>query len=160
MNKFKDSTNNWLTKSLFRETFQGSCPTATPLYSLRCGKKEPCLHCLFMETNDPTGYTLAQEHLGGWPHLKRLRQGQWFEEFYKEWVEELEQKLFSEGVKKMRSLGLKGNSTAAKWLADKGWKEVEGPKRGRPSKAEVKGELRKQVALEKELEEFEKRVFN
>jgi hypothetical protein len=157
MSAFKDKGKRWRTKSLFRELYKSSDPTATPMFSLKCGNPEQCLHCLFLESGDPTGYRFAMDHLGGWKHYQLLSGLKWFKSHLEDWKDELEVKLRSEGIAKQRQLSAKGNQPAAKWLSDRGWSKRQA---GAPSKAEVQRETKVQAKLAAELDADFERVTN
>lgn len=105
---------------------------------------------------DPSGYTTSTRIFGDFGYWKYLMKAQWFREAVKIWDEELEAKLYAEGLAKIRKLALsddKGALTAAKYLAGKEFKlSSVGPKRGRPSKEEVEGVLAESA---RELSEIE-----
>lgn len=136
--EYKDKMGRWITQGLFHEMSFGSFrQTFEPPFTLadykegyRSMKQE------YLEIGDPTEYTFAIQVLGSWDHWKQLCSSKWFSEHVENWREELELKLRAEGIKKLREIA-KGNSnissSAAKFLADKGWDL----KRGRPSKAEI-----------------------
>ena len=106
------------------------------------GVKYISMRRLYMGMEDPTEYEFATEVLGSWDHWLRLCNSPAVREHINKWREELEIKLRARAVKAMletaTTAGAKG-TTAAKWLATAGWKEG----KGRPSKAKVKGELKK-----------------
>ena len=76
---------------------------------------------------------------------------------YEEWEEELEIKIRSEGIRALvhtaTEEGAKG-TTAARYLADKGWLS----KRGRPSKEELAGEKKERTRIMDEITEDAKRL--
>jgi hypothetical protein len=159
MNKFKDKQGRWRTESLFVETSRVG-EKYEPMFVLSPDKhtdEKPCLRTLYMEAADPTEYSFATTYLGGWKHWLQLSGSWFFKEYIKEWREELEVKLRSEGVRAQRKLAAKGNVNAAKWLAEKGWDKR---KAGAPSKEEVSRELKVSSKLSEELDEDYKRVFD
>lgn len=147
MSKFK-SNNQWLTEALFLETSyadQSRC-----IYTLKeedhetkDGKPLLSLKRLYLELADAYEYTFATTYLGSWMHWERLQENQSLNRYFNQWRYELELKLASEGLLAIRDIsaeeGAKGLA-AAKYLAEK--KFLEGPKRGRPSKDEVAGNLK------------------
>jgi len=151
MSPFKDPRNNWRTKGLFLEMCyeEGVIFTLGDKDRTWKGHKLISLKRLYMETNDPTEYTLATQHLGGWAHWKRMRGNKALAKHFDEWQEELAIKLASEGVKLTIGLAKEGGTfQAVKWLADGGWIQK---KAGRPSKDAIEGELKKQA---KDQDEF------
>lgn len=97
---------------------------------------------LFVETMDPTGTTFGLEYLGGFPHWKDFYSGT-LESMIDEWIEEVEARLISEGLKSIRAdsnTSSKSSVASAKYLAGRGWKPAR--KAGAPSKTERERELR------------------
>jgi|TARA_R110002012_G_scaffold65654_2_gene172284 hypothetical protein len=151
MNKFKDSGGKWRTQGLFLETSYdpNAMFTLTDTDKTWKGNKYPSLRQLYLATDDPTEYTFATKHLGGWMHWKRLRGNKMLAKKFDEWQDELAIKLASKGVKIAIEIAADGGTfQAAKWLADSGWKTRLA---GRPSKDEIEGELKKQA---RESDEF------
>lgn len=155
--RFKASNGMWLTDSLFRENVWGDkihlAVYSTKEYDLHLdGKIYPSLKKLYMSVADPTEYKFAEKHLGGWTHWNRMLNNQKLRPMIDKWREELEVKLRSQAFRALRSTavneGAKG-TTAAKWLAEKGWE----PKRGRPSKEEVERTKKVHAGIHEELEE-------
>jgi len=145
MSQFKDSRNNWRTKGLFLETSydEDAIFTLGDENKVWKGSEFISLKKLYMATNDPTEYTVATKHLGGWAHWKRLRGNKSLAKHFDEWQEELNAKLTADGVLLTISIAKEGNTfQAAKWLADSGWIEK---KAGRPSKESIEGEIKKQA---------------
>lgn len=150
---YKDNTGRFLTQSLFTENYENRNPLYPPVYSLRdqdpgIEDQLPSFKRLFLETEDITGYTLAIQELGSWEHMERLLKTKWFQAYWQRWCEEMEIRLKSKGLLKIKDTAEGSTASAyqaAKYLSDRGWE----PKRGRPSKAE-KAKIAKQ---EKELED-------
>jgi hypothetical protein len=166
-NPFKDSVKgSWLTYGLFFET---TTRKELAIYTLKgydlvkedeeTGevKVYKSLKLLYLECNDPTEYTFANEYLGGWEHWQRLQGNSEINEYIITWREELEVKLRSMAVRAMMQTavaeGSKG-TTAAKWLADKGWTD----RRGRPSKAEVERQKKIHANIKDEIAEDAERL--
>jgi hypothetical protein len=106
----------------------------------------------FVELGDPTGYKWAIKYLGDYEHWKFLMRCTWFREAYDVWVNELKMKLRSEAMDVIRRTAEEGQPAqalvAAKYLASFEWEKAS---RGRPSKAELTGELKRAAqALEEE----------
>lgn len=131
MNKFKDSMNRWLTTGLFKETSQ--MPQFV-VWTLEEAKQ------LYLATDDPTGYTFATEHLGGWSHWLALHASPNLRGILKSWEEELEVKLRAAALQEVlkHSKSDKGYQ-AAKYLVEAGWKPKE---IGRPSREKIEKEAR------------------
>lgn len=149
MNKYRSSTGKWLTKSLFTDYNSGG------LFSMND------LRLIFLQTEDPTGYVLSTEHLGGWAHLTELLSCNWFEPQFRGWQDELYAKIKAEAVRAVRLIasdeGNRSQLPAARFLheLDKAPKET---RRGRPSTAEIDAELDKQVQALKVLKEDQERI--
>ena len=138
---FRDVNGRWITQALFPET---STNDKFLMYRLRDGITDkyshlPVLKDLYLDTRDYTEYSFATKYLGGWEHWLRLCNNALIRVEIDKWREELEVKLVSEGLMQITDIATdkenKGRLTAAKFLAEKGFK----PKReaGRPSKEEV-----------------------
>ncbi len=140
--KFKDSQNRWRTKSLFWNI--ALTPKEHVLFTFEEAR------ILFLETNDPTGYRFAVDHLGGWKHFLLIKQSPVIGDKIAEWEEELEIKLRSESVRNMMKLsqGDKGYQ-ANKFLIDGGWIQK---KAGRPTKEAIKKNHKMQQNMYAELE--------
>ena len=112
---------------------------------------------------DMSGYktsTRLFKDFGYWAHLMKAG---WFREAVRQWDEEIEAKLYSEGLAKIRELANsdeKGAFTAAKYLADKSFllDKKRLVKRGRPSNEEVEGRLNQMADEEKQLSEAADRI--
>lgn len=149
MSLFKDSKGHWRTSSLFYET--SPAPHDDALYTLKDAdhKGYRSLKRLYLQMQDPTEANFADEYLGGWTHWEHmLTKNQWFLPYVEEWRKALRAKLASIGVSYMiNEVVNEGKSAmqAARFLVNNGWLEGTQAKRGRPSKEEVKGELKKQT---------------
>jgi hypothetical protein len=162
--KFKDSQSRWRTLSLFWESRH---PDYEPLYTLKEEAHQglPSLYQFYLDScvDDPTEYTFANTYLGGWSHWKSLKSSKWFKVHLKSWREELAVRRESKAVAQMeliRNTADEASPTriqATKWLADRGV-EAPKPKRGRPSKAEVKGNLKRDTAELSSIEEDAKNI--
>ena len=155
-----DKMGRYLTQSLFRETAYGIAK-ANPIWTLKEHDpqgKLPSLRDIYLELGDPTEYEFAQLCFGSWRHLEHLKTLSWFMEYLEEYRDELEVKLRSRAIGDivLQAQEPKGTS-AAKYLAEAGWKGTTS-KRGRPSKSEVKGELKRQARIEEEVGEDAQRV--
>lgn len=150
---YKNASNVWYTRALFWESAQlqkKSDWPIDPVFTLRHDK--PGLisgRKTFVELGDPSGYKWAMKYLGDWDHWLVLEQCTWFQEYLAEWRKELDAKIASEAMDRIREIAQdpndKSSLTAAKWLASKPWNQKAGSARGRPSKEEVQGELKRQT---------------
>lgn len=108
---------------------------------------------VYVEYGDPSEYSFAMGTLGSWEHWVELRGCQFFKPYYKKMREALKAKIESEALlaaRKALKAGIGPQSLqAAKWLRD----AVKGPAngRGRPSKEQVQGEIKRQAEEEKDL---------
>ena len=143
---YKDEQGRWRTQSLFKETnFRGDFP---PIFTLRefdvydpeKNKTYPSFRRLFLSHSDPTGYTFAKEVLGSYSHWQKLLKTHWFVIELDKWLVELDVKLQSEGMQKIRELA-KGESgsafQAAKYLAEKEARQKVGRPKKPPKEAPV-----------------------
>ncbi len=116
------------------------------------------LYRLYMDYEDPTEFSFANQFLLGHAHWTRLCESEWFRPYAERWRKELELKLKHKALEIVKNVsmddGHKDQFQAVKILLNAGWKEKEAPgkpKRGRPSKAEIKGALKEKVEEDKEL---------
>lgn len=156
MTEFKDSQGRYITKGLFFETITFDHKKIfTPPFTLKSydheyeGVKYASMKLLYMSFDDPTEYQFAIQVLGSWEHWKKLCDTTWFAPVVAEWRDEMEIKLRSQGVQAMAILAVSGKESAAKWLAEGGFKEKR--KAGRPTKEEKEGELKKQTRIRDDL---------
>lgn len=144
MNKFKDEKGRFIVQGLFLED-RYNTDLAVFTYAdddkEYKGKTYPSLKKLYINHADPVEYDFATTHLDGWKHWQRLCNNAIVGRAIEEWREELSLKLMSEGVQQLVQIATEKDSyQAAKWLADRGWDVA---KRGRPSKDEVDGAIKK-----------------
>lgn len=120
------------------------------------GKKYVSLKRLYLETEDPTEYVFAKNHLLGWKHWQRMCENKIIAKHIQEWREELEVKLRSQAILDAIQEARKGHFQAAKWVADRGW-STRGA--GRPSKAEIEHEKKVQARISDEYGDDVVRMF-
>lgn len=156
---FKDTVGRWLTKSLFYEANDYKIDSA--LFTLGDedvtikGKPLISLRKRFVDSDDPTGWAIAQEFLGGYSHWDAICNSASLRGEVEKWQEELEVKLRSIGLANTIKSARAGNFNASKFLSEKGWvKRIA----GRPSKDEVTRELKVQTRLRDEFEDDLKRM--
>jgi len=147
---FKDSKGSWRTQSLFVEFER---PPHVALWTLgednyehEDGRFFPSLRKIYLSYNHIPGYEhkFVSEQIGSYPFWLRLSKSSFIAKHIQEWREELEVKIRSESMEALIRQSREPNgTTAAKYLADKGWV---GSGRGRPTKKEKealsKGETR------------------
>jgi len=110
-----------------------------------------------MEISDPTEYQVAIQLFGSWEHWVLITKSKWFTQLITPWRLELQVKMESTRYHEMKGHiandpGSPSAIQASKWLAAR-YGESETVKRGRPTKAEKEGHLKRVTAAEKELEE-------
>lgn len=144
-NKFKDKNGRWITQSLFVELAnrpESAIYTIGEEDKSLNGKLYPSLKRLYLETMDFTEYQFARKHLGGWLHWQRLNNNAVISREIEQWREELELKLTAMGLMQIVDIALdtenKGRLSAAKILADKGFKPKQSV--GRPTKKQLEAE--------------------
>lgn len=168
---FKNSMNRYLTKALFIE-FESEPGIPTEQYAIyttqeedreKNGKTYLSVYRLFLECNDPTGYTFANKHLGSWYHYQMLMKAPWFKETIDKALLELEVRTRSDALKSIIKDSKNPNSRsqfqASKFLLEKGWVPKDSPV-GRPTKERIKEEAEKMVLEEQSIEEDASRILN
>lgn len=152
--KFKGERGQYIVQGLFLEdkyntdlavyTFDGEDKTYK-------GKVYPSLKRLYISCGDPKEYMFANTYLYDWDHWQRLCNNAIVSRHIEKWRNELELSLVSEGVATLIDIAINEKSyQAAKFLADRGWDKSS---RGRPTNAEVEGELKRQAKLHEEFDE-------
>ena len=152
--KFKDEKGRYITQGLFLEI---SYDTNKAVFTLDGedkmykGVKYISLKKLYLELSDPIEYTFAITYLADWKHWQRISGNKILLSHIKEWREELLLSLRSEGVLTLIDLAKNAQSyQAGKWLVDTGWDIKE---KGRPTKANVKKQLKREADRQKGFEE-------
>jgi len=161
--EFKGAQGKWRSVSLFLEYDYDPDDIAVFTYK----SEDHTLHDktylsarrLFVETDDPTGYTFATEHIGGWEHWKAWLDSPILRKHIDEWVEETEVKIKSQGIRRLiKDIASESKSsvTSAKYIADKGYK----PKRkaGAPSKAERERQTKVDQRIHDEVDDDLQRI--
>lgn len=162
---YKNETGQRYTKQLFYEQWinlpieqrRGEPPFTLSLKrdGLICFREE------YVRDGDPTGYTTSVRLLGDYSYWTFLCKVGWFRDALEVWNEELEAKLKSEAMRKIREIAEGDDAkalAAAKFLAQKEYKKTAGTKRGRPSKEEIEGKLQNEVDDLKQLEDDANRI--
>ena len=103
---YKAPNNTWYTRALFLEIAQlqkKDDRPIQPVFTLR-HDKEGLINGrkTFVELGDPTGYKWAMKYLGDWDHWLVLEQCTWFKEALAEWRRELDSKIASEAMDRIR----------------------------------------------------------
>lgn len=164
--KFKNASGTHLLKPIFYELDDAGRPNAQ--YSLKTydasfeGVLYPSLRRLYVELEDPTEYLFAETYLDGWDHWKKLSSASFFQDYLKEWREELEIRLKAKALLRIK-LKAEGNSkdalSADKILLSGGWKPSEGNSVGRPTKEKIKAEADKLFQEKTVFDEDHERLF-
>lgn len=147
MKNFKNSIGHWITRGLFYE----QAPEKTFVcYTLKEHDHEgyESLRRLYLECDDPTEYTFAVTHLGGWEHWKKLLECDWFQPHIESWREELEIRTRAQALVRLKQAAAnkedKSSFQANKYLLDKGWVEKEAKNKvGRPTNDKIIKEAQK-----------------
>ena len=127
-----DKFHKPIVTGLFKELADARVGDKFVLFSLKEWKET------FLAHRDPTGYKAAVELIGSWKHWQTMLRNARFREVVEEWTAELDVLLEAEAIQHLRTQATNGNTTAAKFLAKKEYKEdtsnVLKNKRGRPTK--------------------------
>lgn len=142
------------TKGLFLETTTveerenfGSSWTLKEQDHLFNGKTYISMKRIFLEMEDVTEYEFALATLGSFVHWETLCKSTFFKPHVEQWRKELNLKLKAKGMKSIVKAATTDENLsfqAMKYLADNQYLD-KGSKRGRPSKEDVKAELKKQA---------------
>ena len=171
---YKDVMGRWLSLSLFADmenTVEYSFKTR-PVFTLNeeydgfiCARKT------FVDIGDPTGYTWAMTYLESYDHFKYLMKSPWFKTAYEEWVTEIHLKQRANALRAIKNIAESSESSDAqrlsanKYLAERPYEKIDIDKynaktrtRGRPSKEELTGELKRLAEKSEEINEDFERV--
>lgn len=149
---YKSVQGQWLKRALFWDMVVDLHTSVRsefkPLFTLH-HKRDGfiCARETFVEERDPTGRKWAMKYLGDWEHWLALMQCKWFVEAYELWIAELNSVLKSEALEIIREIAVGGSSqalAAAKYIANAEYEKTT-TGRGRPSKAEIAGELKNEI---------------
>lgn len=162
---FKDTMGRYRTKSLFIEHINDSYPAFFTTKSYDVVKKGITYHSLYlkyMDIGDPTEYQAGVKLLGSWEHWQAMLRSKWFTDLITPWRLELQVKLESARYHEMKrhitnDPGSPQAIQASKWLADRYGSKATA-KRGRPSKAEKEGHLKRLATEERDTNEDLKRI--
>lgn len=111
------------------------------------GKTYRSMKKIYLEMEDVTEYEFAMATLGSFTHWETLCKSPWFKEHIDQWRKELNLKLKAKAIKSIiQSATTSENLSfqAMKYLADNQYLD-KGSKRGRPSKEDIKAELKKEA---------------
>lgn len=126
--KVVDASGRNVVLGLFKE-FKRPDVKFEPIYTI------PQVKEMFLEARDPSEYAAAMTIVGDWDHWLMLRNHPNLKGLVDKWHEELQVKLRSEAIRDMvRHSKAQGGTAAAKWLADKGYIDMDKKPVGRPKK--------------------------
>ena len=145
----KDKLGRWRTQSLFKEYKQGRYKWYWTI---------PQLKKIYLSYSHIPGYEydFANDHFDCWQHWEKVAEGG-MKSYIDEWRAELDVKIKAIGISALIKQASGEGATAiqaAKYLAEKGYSQ----KRGRPSKAEVIGETKRQAGDSAILKDDAKRI--
>lgn len=151
------TTNQPMTNQLFFENYSDNDKAIFTLkdkdFADPKGKLHVSLKRLYLDSNDPTEYTFAINVFGSWKLWNKVRECKLVRDNIKDWKEELEIKMRSQAQLKIVEISQsKANSAlqAAKYVDQEVFKRH---MRGRPTKEEVQGHLKKEANISKQVKE-------
>ena len=148
---YKNASGNWLTNVLFWEHWYRLAEddrSFNPVFSFAGREGFIDIRRTFVEMEDPTGYKWAMKYLTSYKHWEKLMATSWFPPHVEDYNREIKAKLRAEAFEKIRAIAGSASPQAfqaAKFLHSEDWESTK--LRGRPSKMEVTGELKRQVTL-------------
>lgn len=153
MSKFRNEMGGRYLNALFYE--QIGADKSTVVYTLKEVDHEgfPSLYRLYMELEDVLEYEFANTYLESWEHWQMLCDCKWFQPFVQRWRKELELKIRSKALRKLREDAASESRTANssnRYLLERGWADK--ATKGRPSKEEVRKAAREQAMSAKALQ--------
>jgi len=163
---YKNQNNQRYSKQLFLEKWRElpiELRVVAPPFTLNLEREGyVCLRQEYVNDGDPTGYTTSLRIFGEFAYWQYLCGIRWFVEAKEEWDKELEAKLRSEGIAKIRKLA-EGDDPkalgAARFLATLEYKKGGTTlKRGRPSKEEIEGNIKEEIRQRDAVDEDAERI--
>lgn len=158
----KDKQGRYRTRSLFWEY---KVDGYDPVFTLKEYDYKGCLSLRrkYLEIADPTEYEFAKRMFASWEHWDRIKDVPWFNELLEDWRKELNVKLNSEMYHNMKQVVDKDPCSslgvgATKFIHDNYVKRKAAPKRGRPTKEEVKGAVKQAAKSKSEYEDDAARI--
>lgn len=140
------------------KTYDHTIPPESIFYRKEDSNLLKSIYLLYLEYSDPSEYNFAIGTLGSWEHWRQLREATFFQDTYKLMKNALDAKVKGEAIQAARqvaSLGGPQALQAAKWLHSLGEGKA---KRGRPSKDEVEGQLKRDAEEARRINEDIKRL--
>lgn len=163
MNPFKNASGRFLIRQLFFENELSDKRQCMYTLKKHDHMGYPSLYRLFMECDDPSEYSFAVQHLGGWGHWKELNESPHLKDIFQEWREELDVRTRAKALNNIREIAEQPSPVrlaANKLLLDGGWKrqEKEKEKAGRPSKERIRQEADRLLEYDKDILEDARRL--
>ncbi len=155
--KWRTDNGHWIKRELFVDVLRRFAEAHREFDESKCpywlNKKideddtRPILRELFIQTGDTVGIKFANKYLGGWEHFQALLKCEWFSKAIQDWTIELKAMIKAKALERIQEIAEEGSAQslqANKYLANEEYDEASS-KRGRPTKEEVTGELKRQV---------------
>lgn len=154
---YRDSQGRLLSSKLF---YERTTPDKRDkvLYTLKDQDHEgyKSLYLLYMESNDLTEYTFANDYFESYEHWLAITKQDWFKPFLERFRRDLETKVRSTALRAIireSQSGSKNAFTANKFLIERGWLDKEKNTKGRPTKEDIKQAAMDHVDSVKRLDE-------
>lgn len=149
MSKFKNDMGRRYLEALFYERTLSD--KSTVVYTLKDEDhlSFPSLYKLYMAADDPTEFSFAVTNLDGWVHWEELRECSWFQPYITRWRRELEVRIRSRALLRLREAAEAGNKdslAANRFLLDSGWNGATKAHKGRPTKADIQAAAQEEVS--------------
>lgn len=120
----------------------------------------PSIYRLYIEMEDLAEFDFANTYFLGMEHWRKLCGMEWFKPYLEEMRGDLQLKLKSRALARIKQEAEKEDSKnyfqSLKYLADKGY--IEKDKKGRPTKAQVAAEAKKQAENKSDLDAMMERM--
>jgi len=122
----------------------------------------PSLYRLYMEMEDLLEFEFANRYFDSYEHWELISKLSYMKEDVAQWRKEVELKVRARALRELRDLSITTEDSKVKvdlnkYLLNRGWIDKTNTK-GRPSKEEIKKELERVTAVEKELQEDFERI--
>jgi hypothetical protein len=168
LNKFKNSNGQLYTKRLFFETTTLINDRDSAIYTLKDedhvsdGKTYLSLYKRYLDLEDVTEFTFANQFFDSYEHFRILTQAEWFLDHVKRWRRELQLKLKNrlyDALKARASDPTDKNSFESVKLLINLLDPPQRSSRGRPKKDEIAMAVKEIAKEEQSLADDHKRVF-
>lgn len=167
-NRFKNASGQLYTKRLFYETSPGVNDRSSVLYTLKDqdhtveGKTYISLYKRYLELEDVTEFNFANQYLDSYEHFRLLCDTEWFKDHIARWRTELQLKLRSRVLERIREIASDStskNSFEANKLLLSELTPKSKPTRGRPGKSEIAQAVKEIAREDMSLADDHKRIF-